>query len=113
MFNIYYSNHDRGPNSHVIRFLERHGIPYHYLCAKENEREEELLELVQNTDFLVLARYMQVNRIRLYVAQLFSFLVTEQLTVSNSSLGGINISLSSFDATIEWISLLKVRRTFW
>ncbi|KDO61405.1 hypothetical protein CISIN_1g018502mg [Citrus sinensis] len=53
------SNHDRGPNSHVIRFLERHGIPYHYLCAKENEREEELLELVQNTDFLVLARYMQ------------------------------------------------------
>lgn len=54
------SNHDRGPNSHVIRFLERHGIPYHYLCAKENEREEELLELVQNTDFLVLARYMQI-----------------------------------------------------
>ncbi|KAH9777209.1 Formyltetrahydrofolate deformylase 2 [Citrus sinensis] len=107
------SNHDRGPNSHVIRFLERHGIPYHYLCAKENEREEELLELVQNTDFLVLARYMQVNRIRLYVAQLFSCLVTEQLTVLNSSLGGINISLSSFDATIEWISLLKVRRTFW
>ncbi|XP_052293889.1 formyltetrahydrofolate deformylase 2, mitochondrial isoform X5 [Citrus sinensis] len=53
------SNHDRGPNSHVIRLLERHGIPYHYLCAKENKREEELLELVQNTDFLVLARYMQ------------------------------------------------------
>ncbi|GAY68692.1 hypothetical protein CUMW_266120, partial [Citrus unshiu] len=68
------SNHDRGPNSHVIRLLERHGIPYHYLCAKENEREEELLELVQNTDFLVLARYMQVNRIRLSVAQLFSCL---------------------------------------
>lgn len=113
MLNIYYSNHDRGPNSHVIRLLERHGIPYHYLCAKENEREEELLELVQNTDFLVLARYMQVNRIRLSVAQLFSCLVTEQLTVLNSSLGGINISLSSFDATIEWISLLKFRRTFW
>ncbi|KAH9721231.1 Formyltetrahydrofolate deformylase 1 [Citrus sinensis] len=55
------SNHDRGPNSHVIRLLERHGIPYHYLCAKENKREEELLELVQNTDFLVLARYMQKN----------------------------------------------------
>ncbi|KAL9433830.1 hypothetical protein AB3S75_028632 [Citrus x aurantiifolia] len=54
------SNHDRGPNSHVIRFLERHGIPYHYLCAKENKREEEILELVQNTDFLVLARYMQI-----------------------------------------------------
>lgn len=54
------SNHDRGPNSHVIRFLERHGIPYHYLCSNENKSEEEILELVQNTDFLVLARYMQI-----------------------------------------------------
>lgn len=60
--NIYDSNHDRGPNTHVIRFLERHGIPYHYLCTtKENKSEEEMLQLVQNTDFLVLARYMQVN----------------------------------------------------
>lgn len=55
------SNHNRGPNTHVMRFLERHGIPYHYLqTTKENQREEEMLELVQNTDFLVLARYMQV-----------------------------------------------------
>ncbi|KAF8032801.1 hypothetical protein BT93_D1632 [Corymbia citriodora subsp. variegata] len=55
------SNHGRGLNTHVIRFLERHGIPYHYLwTTKENKREEEMLELVQNTDFLVLARYMQV-----------------------------------------------------
>ncbi|XP_038688084.1 formyltetrahydrofolate deformylase 1, mitochondrial-like [Tripterygium wilfordii] len=55
------SNHDRAPNTHVIRFLERHGIPYHYLCSsKENKREDEILELVQDTDFLVLARYMQV-----------------------------------------------------
>ncbi|KAF8032802.1 hypothetical protein BT93_D1632 [Corymbia citriodora subsp. variegata] len=54
------SNHGRGLNTHVIRFLERHGIPYHYLwTTKENKREEEMLELVQNTDFLVLARYMQ------------------------------------------------------
>ncbi|KAL5748459.1 hypothetical protein ACOSP7_025500 [Xanthoceras sorbifolium] len=64
------SNHDRGPNTHVIRFLERHSIPYHYLSTtKENKREEEILELVQNTDFLVLARYMQVfsgNFLRVY-----------------------------------------------
>ncbi|XP_024987055.1 formyltetrahydrofolate deformylase 1, mitochondrial isoform X2 [Cynara cardunculus var. scolymus] len=55
------SNHDRLPNSHVIRFLERHNIPYHYLSTtKENKREDEILHLVQDTDFLVLARYMQV-----------------------------------------------------
>ncbi|KAL6986004.1 Formyltetrahydrofolate deformylase 1, mitochondrial [Sarracenia purpurea var. burkii] len=55
------SNHDRGPNTHVTRFLERHGIPYHYLhTTKENKRETEILELVQDTDFLVLARYMQI-----------------------------------------------------
>ncbi|KAK0587684.1 hypothetical protein LWI29_026852 [Acer saccharum] len=64
------SNHDRLPNTHVTRFLERHGIPYHHLhTSKENKREEEILELVQNTDFLVLARYMQVlsgNFLRAY-----------------------------------------------
>lgn len=63
LINIYYSNHDRGLNTHIIRFLERHGIPYHYLqTTKENKREEEILDFVQNTDFLVLARYMQVNQ---------------------------------------------------
>ncbi|CAK9877810.1 unnamed protein product [Sphagnum jensenii] len=55
------SNHDRGPNTHVVRFLERHGIPYHYLpTSKGNKREPEILNLVSGTDFLVLARYMQV-----------------------------------------------------
>ncbi|KAJ6427255.1 hypothetical protein OIU84_022785 [Salix udensis] len=55
------SNHDRFPNTHVIRFLERNGIPYHYLhTTNENKREDEILDLVQNTDFLVLARYMQL-----------------------------------------------------
>ncbi|XP_042503746.1 formyltetrahydrofolate deformylase 1, mitochondrial-like [Macadamia integrifolia] len=55
------SNHDRGPNTHVIRFLERHGIPYHCLCTTpENKRESEILDLVHDTDFLVLARYMQI-----------------------------------------------------
>ncbi|GAA0171594.1 hydrolase [Lithospermum erythrorhizon] len=55
------SNHNRDPNSHVIRFLDRHEIPYHYLqTTQESKREEELLNLVHDTDFLVLARYMQV-----------------------------------------------------
>ncbi|KAJ8449415.1 hypothetical protein Cgig2_002547 [Carnegiea gigantea] len=55
------SNHDRGPDSHVMRFLERYQIPYHYLRrTAENKREDEILHLVQDTDFLVLARYMQV-----------------------------------------------------
>ncbi|XP_022737671.1 formyltetrahydrofolate deformylase 2, mitochondrial-like isoform X2 [Durio zibethinus] len=55
------SNHHRGPNTHVMRFLERNNIPYHYLhTTKENKREEDILELVLNTDFLVLARYMQI-----------------------------------------------------
>ncbi|CAL5359834.1 hypothetical protein CsSME_00050135 [Camellia sinensis var. sinensis] len=55
------SNHDRGPNTHVIRFLERHGIPYHYLHKSNgSKREAEILDLIQDTDFLVLARYMQV-----------------------------------------------------
>ncbi|OVA03186.1 Formyl transferase [Macleaya cordata] len=55
------SNHERGPNTHVNRFLQRHGIPYHYLrTSKGNKREGEILDLVRNTDFLVLARYMQI-----------------------------------------------------
>jgi formyltetrahydrofolate deformylase len=59
--NCVISNHERGPDTHVIRFLERNGTPYHYLrTTKESKREEEILELVKDTDFLVLARYMQV-----------------------------------------------------
>ncbi|XP_060971868.1 formyltetrahydrofolate deformylase 2, mitochondrial isoform X3 [Cannabis sativa] len=27
------SNHDRAPNTHVFRFLQRHGIPYHYVLS--------------------------------------------------------------------------------
>ncbi|KAG4156262.1 hypothetical protein ERO13_D03G163400v2 [Gossypium hirsutum] len=56
------SNHHRGPNNNVMHFLERNGIPYHYLHTTEgNKREREILELVLNTDFLVLARFYLVN----------------------------------------------------
>ncbi|KAH7659402.1 Formyltetrahydrofolate deformylase protein [Dioscorea alata] len=59
--NCVISNHDRASNNHVIRFLESHGIPYHYLpITSGNKREDEILNLVADTDFLVLARYMQV-----------------------------------------------------
>ncbi|GMH26649.1 hypothetical protein Nepgr_028492 [Nepenthes gracilis] len=55
------SNHDRVPNTHVMRFLERNEIPYYYLrMTPGNKREGEILELVRDTDFLVLARYMQI-----------------------------------------------------
>lgn len=55
------SNHMREEDTHVIRFLARHNIPYHYIPAnKENRQEEEILSLVAGTDFLVLAHYMQI-----------------------------------------------------
>ncbi|KAL1194584.1 Formyltetrahydrofolate deformylase 2 [Cardamine amara subsp. amara] len=55
------SNHERAPNTHIMRFLQRHGISYHYLqTTDQNKIEEEIYELVKDTDFLVLARYMQV-----------------------------------------------------
>ena len=39
-------------NTHVFLFLERHGIPYHYLCTtKENKREEEILYLFRTPIF--------------------------------------------------------------
>lgn len=56
------SNHDRDPDADVLRILERHNVPYHCLRTnKDDKREQEILELVQDTDFLVLARYMQVS----------------------------------------------------
>ncbi|CAM8888788.1 unnamed protein product [Rhodiola kirilowii] len=55
------SNHNREPNTHVMRFLERHEIPYHQLCTTDtSKRENDVLDLVRDTDFLVLARYMQI-----------------------------------------------------
>ncbi|CAO2837841.1 unnamed protein product [Amaranthus hypochondriacus] len=55
------SNHHRHPDSHVMRFLERQRIPYYFLKLTEGKNiEEEILDLVKDTDFLVLARYMQI-----------------------------------------------------
>ncbi|CAA7391623.1 unnamed protein product [Spirodela intermedia] len=59
--NCVISNHKRAPNTHVIRFLERNGVPYHYLpTTPVNKREDEILDLIGDSDFLVLARYMQI-----------------------------------------------------
>lgn len=45
-----------------MRFLERQRIPYHFVKPIAGDRrEEEILDLVQDMDFLVLARYMQVT----------------------------------------------------
>lgn len=60
----------------MIRFLERHGIPYYHLpTTKEDKREGEILEIVRDTDFLVLARYMQVINPRdITVTLVFSYI---------------------------------------
>jgi len=44
------------------KLLSQHNIPFHYVCAnKENRHEAELLSYaLDDTDFLVLARYMLV-----------------------------------------------------
>ncbi|KAI5079366.1 hypothetical protein GOP47_0004845 [Adiantum capillus-veneris] len=55
------SNHVREEDTHVIRFLTRHKIPYHFVAAnKDKGQEKEILNLVAQTDFLVLAHYMQI-----------------------------------------------------
>lgn len=44
------------------KIADQYGIPYYYLpVTKTNKREDEILDLVKDTtDFLVLARYMQI-----------------------------------------------------
>ncbi|KAI3468966.1 hypothetical protein Pfo_025629 [Paulownia fortunei] len=96
------SNHDRGPNTHVIRFLERHGIPYHYLdTIKEDKREGDILNLVKDTDFLVLARYMQIlsgNFLRSYGRDIIN--IHHGLL---PSFKGGNPSKQAFDAGVKLI----------
>ncbi|KAK9698807.1 hypothetical protein RND81_08G132400 [Saponaria officinalis] len=59
--NCVLSNHRRDPDSHAMLFLARHQIPYHFInTTAGNKREDEILNIVQDTDFLVLARYMQI-----------------------------------------------------
>ncbi|KAE8678021.1 Formyltetrahydrofolate deformylase 2 [Hibiscus syriacus] len=96
------SNHHRGPNTQVMRFLERDNIPYHYLqTAVENKREREILDLVLNIDLLVLARYMQVLS--------GQFLRTYGKDVINIHCGllpsfkGGNSSKQAFDAGVKLI----------
>ena len=61
------SNHQRERNSYVSRFLERHGVPHYFVPAggpvplgQMRAHEPAVLSLVHRSDFLVLARYMQV-----------------------------------------------------
>jgi formyltetrahydrofolate deformylase len=61
------SNHQRERNTYVSRFLERHGVPLYYIPAsgpapqgQMRSHEPAILSLVHRSDFLVLARYMQV-----------------------------------------------------
>ncbi|CAA0807606.1 Formyltetrahydrofolate deformylase 1-mitochondrial [Striga hermonthica] len=96
------SNHDRAPNTHVMRFLERHGIVYHYLEARtEDKREGDMLNLVKDTDFLVLARYMQIlsgNFLRSYEKDVIN--IHHGLL---PSFKGGNPSKQAFDAGVKLI----------
>ena len=52
----------RDENTHAIQFLSHNNIPYYHVPAtKDARREKEILRLVNGTDFLVLAHYMQVS----------------------------------------------------
>lgn len=82
------SNHERAPNTHIMRFLQRHGISYHYLPTTDQTKiEEDILELVKDTDFLVLARYMQVYQILSSILSSFSLLLSnaKQMIVTEPS----------------------------
>ncbi|KAL7605020.1 hypothetical protein Lser_V15G17406 [Lactuca serriola] len=96
------SNHDRVGNTHVMRFLERHEIPYHYLSkSKEKNVEDEILGLVEDTDFLVLARYMQVlsgNFLKRYGKDVINI----QHGLLPSFKGG-NLSRQAFEAGVKLI----------
>jgi formyltetrahydrofolate deformylase len=52
------SNHDK-----VRKMVEQEGIPFHHLpVTKETkgEQEDQMLEILKESDFLVMARYMQI-----------------------------------------------------
>ncbi|RDX89165.1 Formyltetrahydrofolate deformylase 2, mitochondrial, partial [Mucuna pruriens] len=89
------STHYRGPESEVIRFLEMHGVPYYYLrTTAENKREEEILELVQNTDFLILSSFF----LRSYGKDIIN--IHHGLL---PSFGGSNPSKQALDAGVKLI----------
>ncbi|CAD5175062.1 unnamed protein product [Musa acuminata subsp. malaccensis] len=96
------SNHQRAPNTHVALFLERHGIPYHHLpTSAGNTREAEILELVEDTDFLVLARYMQVLS-RRFLESYGKDIINIHHGLLPSFKGG-NPSKQAFDAGVKLI----------
>ncbi|WOL05642.1 formyltetrahydrofolate deformylase 1, mitochondrial-like isoform X1 [Canna indica] len=96
------SNHQRAPDTHVIHCLERHGIPYHYLPTNTgNKRETEILELIEDTDFLVLARYMQVLS-RTFLESYGKDVINIHHGLLPSFKGG-NPSKQAFDAGVKLI----------
>ncbi|RZB78136.1 hypothetical protein D0Y65_028864 [Glycine soja] len=93
------SNHYQSPENEVIRFLEMHGVPYHYLkTTAENKREEEILELVQNTDFLVLARSYGEDIINIHHGLLPSF------SSSNPSKQAVDAGVKLIGATSHFVT---------
>lgn len=69
-----------------MRFLARHGIPYYYLpTISGNKGEDEILDLVKNTDFLVLARYMQVILISFFTVSVDGQTIFTNMGVFTSS----------------------------
>ncbi|RWV78448.1 hypothetical protein GW17_00060591, partial [Ensete ventricosum] len=96
------SNHQRAPNTHVALFLKQHGIPYHHLpTSAGNTREAEILELVEDTDFLVLARYMQVLS-RRFLESYGKDIINIHHGLLPSFKGG-NPSKQAFDAGVKLI----------
>ncbi|KAG6477869.1 hypothetical protein ZIOFF_061301 [Zingiber officinale] len=63
-----------------ISCVIRHGIPYHYLpMSEENKREPEILKLIKDTDFIILARYMQAFDAGVKLIGATTHFVTEEL----------------------------------
>jgi formyltetrahydrofolate deformylase len=55
------SNHEHGQDSFLRKSTRTINIPFHYVPAQSNDRrEDEIRDLVEQTDLLILARYMQI-----------------------------------------------------
>ncbi|GJN30000.1 hypothetical protein PR202_gb18272 [Eleusine coracana subsp. coracana] len=68
------------PDDKPVFYSRRHGIPYHHLpTTPGNKREQEILDLIQGTDFVVLARYMQAFNAGVKLIGATSHFVTPEL----------------------------------